>query len=42
VSIEASSVHPLLAANRVAFHEPSMALGVALYAAAALDFLGGE
>jgi amidohydrolase len=28
--------------NRVVFHEPSMALGVALYAAAALDFLGGE
>ena len=26
--------------NRVVFHEPSMALGVALYAAAALDFLG--
>ena len=28
--------------NRVVFDEPSMALGVALYAAAALDFLGGE
>jgi hippurate hydrolase len=27
--------------NRVVFDEPSMALGVALYAAAALDFLGG-
>jgi len=26
--------------NLVVFHEPSMALGVALYAAAALDFLG--
>jgi metal-dependent amidase/aminoacylase/carboxypeptidase family protein len=26
--------------NRVVFHESSMALGVALYAAAALDFLG--
>jgi amidohydrolase len=27
--------------NRVVFDEPTMALGVALYAAAALDFLGG-
>jgi hippurate hydrolase len=27
--------------NRVVFDEPSMALGVALYAAAALDYLGG-
>ena len=27
--------------NKVVFDEPSMALGVALYAAAALDFLGG-
>jgi hippurate hydrolase len=27
--------------NRVIFDEPTMALGVALYAAAALDFLGG-
>ena len=28
--------------NLVVFNEPSMALGVALYAAAALDFLGGR
>ena len=27
--------------NRVVFDEPTMALGVALYTAAALDFLGG-
>jgi hypothetical protein len=42
VTTAASPPHPLLEAARVVFHEPSMALGVALYAAAALDFLGGE
>jgi amidohydrolase len=33
---------PLNHSNRVVFDEPTMALGVALYAAAALDFVGRE